>query len=189
MTLATDAVVRRIQVDSERFDRWAKLLALRMSRRTAVAGLGAATVASLTSPQWVLGQDDDDDQNGDAGGGDDTNGNEGGGDRQDGNTGGDVGFEVCQDITQCGLYHCIEGDDGWADCHFDNIGPIPGGPYPQEWVWDVPPCAPIGHTMDELEALCNAAYPGKDCIHCCSRSDVGDNVCSACADFSIAFCH
>ncbi len=178
-------------MDANQFDRWTKLFAQRISRRTAVSGLGAAAVASLASPRWALGQDDDDDQNDDTGGGDDTNG-DGGNDTftdQTGDSEDDVGLEICQDITRCGLYHCIEGQDGAPDCHFDDVGPIPGGPYPQHWVWDIPPCAPIGHTMDELAAMCNAAYPGKDCFKCCSRSGVGDNICSACASFSLAFCH
>ncbi len=44
-------------MDSDRFDRWAKVLALRISRRTAATAVGAAAVVSLTSRQRVLGDD------------------------------------------------------------------------------------------------------------------------------------
>ena len=50
-------------------------------------------------------------------------------------------------------------------------------------------CTPIGHTLDDLAAMCNAAYPGKDCFKCCSRSGVGDNICSACTNISVFNCH
>lgn len=52
-------------MDADRFDRWTRLLAVRMSRRTAAAGLGAAAVASLAAPRWASGQDDDEDQDAD----------------------------------------------------------------------------------------------------------------------------
>lgn len=165
-------------MDSERFDRWAKLLAQRMSRRTAATALGAATVASLTSPRWALGQVDDDDQD------DDVDQHKDNPTGEDPDTD-DMGFHPCLPITRCGRQHCTSGNgiDGGGECHFDDIGEIPGQLYYQELTWNVPPCQPVSHTMRELEAMCNAAYPGDDCPHCCGGE------CLACADFALFGCH
>lgn len=188
-------------MDSDRFDRWTKLFAQRMSRRTAAAAVGAATVASLTSPRWALGQDDDDDQNSDDQNtddqdGDDTNGGGDGGDDtsddQDGDSD-DLGEpeDLCKPITRCKIYHCAPvSPDETANCTWLDVGPIPGDSYPQHMTLDIPPCKPDGDiTLAQLAAKCNAAYPGKDCFKCCNRSDDGDNACVACADYAIGFCH
>jgi hypothetical protein len=92
---------------------------------------------------------------------------------------------VCLPITRCMRQHCTDntGMDGSGECHFDDIGPIPGGPYPQKWVWDVPPCTLQDGDWRDLEAKCNAAYPGNNCPHCCN------NECVPCAELSLAFCH
>lgn len=188
-------------MDADRFDRWTRLLATRMSRRTAATGLGAAAVASLTAPRLALGQDDDqedtdvdqhkdnptgadpdDDGQTDDGGGDDTSNDDqsddtsddegqsnddGGDDTSDdavqGDDGGDddLGEGLCQDILYCGRQHCNSAVyiDGTGECHYDTIGNIPGGPYEQKWVWDIPPCTAKNISMRELEDKCNAAYP------------------------------
>ena len=162
-------------MDANQFDRWTKLFAQRFSRRTAVAGLGAASVASLASPRWVLGQDDDDDQDDD-----DQNTDDQGGDDGDDSSDDDLGFEICQDILYCKRQHCNQNvyPDGSGECHFDLIGDIPGGPYPQRFKFGIPPCEIIGHDVRELEALCNSTYPG-DGAHGCN------NQCLACATIAV----
>lgn len=185
-------------MDSERFDRWTKLLAQRMPRRTVAAALGVATVASLSSPRWALGQDDDDDQNtddqgggddqntDDQGGGDDQNpDDQGGGDDQGGDDqGGDddvqVGKEFCEPVSRC---KAISVNYMNGNVVFYDVGPIPGGPYPQYWKWDgfSSGCKIVDHTEDELSAMCRSAYPRNPQeplqLHC--EVELG---CAACCD-------
>jgi hypothetical protein len=167
-----------VRMESERFDRWTKLLAVRMSRRAALASLGAVAIASLPAPQRVLGQGDDDDQDGDEGQANDNPIEE------DPDTD-RVGWGgVCQPIVSCKKYKCIDSVnnvDGTGYCFYNTIGDIPGGPYEQEWTWNIPPCQPRNHTVRELEALCAQAYPGNE-DHACG------NECEACAAFALVGC-
>jgi hypothetical protein len=117
-------------MESDRFDRWAKVLARRMSRRSALTGLGAASVASLMPPRWAEGQEDDEQSSGR--------------DRLQRDT---VHGGICEPVTRCKL------DNGLCT----DVGPLPGGPYPQRWVWTpVPGCTVDG--PNDLKQICNTSY-------------------------------
>lgn len=188
-------------MDSERFDRWTKLLAQPRSRRAALAALGAAA-AGLATPHWTLGQDDDDDQSDDPAPNDDgqpddqddqhdnnstTDEHE---DRSDDDSTTDVPGRLgwgnpCLPIVTCKKFVCIDSVnnvDGTGLCFYNLVGPIPGGPYEQEIVFAIPPCQPKDRTVRELEALCTQAYPGNE-DHAC-----GDGTCEACASFALVGC-
>jgi hypothetical protein len=95
-------------MDSDRFDRWTKLFARRMSRRAAAGALGAMTAAALAQDAVLA--------------------------------------ETCEPVTRCKI-------DNVAWC--EDVGPIPGGPYPQTWVWlPLPGCTLDGHPNE----LCYDAF-------------------------------
>jgi hypothetical protein len=96
-------------MDAERFDRWAKFFAQRISRRTAVGALGALSVAAL-APRAAMA-------------------------------------ETCEPVTRC------KKKDGVCT----DVGPLPGGPYPQRWVWTpIPGCTVDG--PDRLDLICNNSF-------------------------------
>lgn len=156
-------------MDSDRFDRWTKIFALRMSRRTA-AGLGAATVAAFSSPYWVLGQDDDDDPTPDDQGTDDQPSNDDASDDtpQDNQDDDDessseeqVGDFPCLPIIQC---KTCETNMLNNEQICVTVGPIPDGPWEQEWCWSgrdcvIPQCRPKDAYYYDLVDLCNRTYP------------------------------
>jgi hypothetical protein len=96
-------------MESDRFDRWTKLFARRMSRRNAGAALAAVTVTALAQNGAVA--------------------------------------EACDPVTRCKLNNGICTD----------VGPLPGGPYPQRWVWEpIPGCTVDG--PDRLDLICNNSF-------------------------------
>lgn len=131
-------------MDSTRFDSWTKLFAQRMSRRTAAAGLGAMAVAALGGPTWAVAQADDEDRVDDV----DQHKDNSIGDQPDTGDQDAVGAAVCPPVTRCKLNNGICTD----------MGPIPGGPYEQVWVWTpIPGCAI--NAPDRLYQVCNDEYP------------------------------
>jgi hypothetical protein len=188
-------------MDADRFDRWTRLLARRMSRRTVAASLGAVTIASLSSPQWVLGQDDDDDQDSDVDQhkdnptgedpDDDNQGDDGGDDTADDDGGDDAdqddldsGWDPCKDVTRC---KAVQLDWSSGNSVYWDLGPIPGGPYAQHWSTDPFGCQISDHTEDELREICKQAYPSNPDpmkVTCFSTEDG----CEPCADFAAIGC-
>jgi hypothetical protein len=179
-----------MRVEAAQFDRWTKLFSQRLSRRSATIGLGAASITSLTSPRWVLGESE-------ATPTVDTIDEPGPDDQEpvdDELSGGDAnlqsGFEICQPITRCKEVgsNYSSGFPAYID-----VGPIPGGPYPQEWRWtfengNVPHCfLANGVSYFDLVDLCLQEYP-EDKSNPLKPTCGGVNGCAACADIALIGC-
>jgi hypothetical protein len=126
-------------MDANRFDRLSRQLAQRRSRRATLGMLGGAMLGLGLNRTRAQSDDEED---------------------------GNPGDYMCADIARCKLFQ----EGAWQD-----VDAIPGGPYPQRFCVsgprcrDLPMCAPKFETQDELDAICNGAYP-----------DTCQNACSAC---------
>jgi hypothetical protein len=134
-------------MDASRFDQLTRLLARRLSRRSAPGGVAGLVGLAAASAALPAGAQDD------------------------------PGAEEfpCLPFTRCkrlmGAPIDPPGGPWWMD-----MGEIPGGPYEGTWNWSAAHCVPKDTTPVDLERLCNKAYPRNcenDCLGCTAASLTG----------------